>query len=57
MRDRFEERTNKAVETVKNAMDISSRALWNCDPKKHEKGRYVNKTEFELPGNYLSIFR
>lgn len=40
MRERFEERTNKAVEVVKNAMEISSRELWNCDPKKHEKGRF-----------------
>ncbi|CAH1116052.1 unnamed protein product [Phaedon cochleariae] len=38
MRDRYEQRTNNAIEVMRNAMTNSSRQLWNCDPKKHIKG-------------------
>lgn len=41
MRDRFEQRTNNAIESIKHAMENASRELWNCDPKKHTKGEEV----------------
>lgn len=41
MRDRYEERTNTAIESVKTSMELASRELWKCDPKKHVEG--VNK--------------
>ncbi|XP_060523218.1 uncharacterized protein LOC132700114 [Cylas formicarius] len=37
-RDRYERRTNDAMERVRDAMKNVSRVLWNCDPKKHVKG-------------------
>lgn len=39
MRDRFEQRTNNAIESIKQAMGEASRELYNCDPKKHVRGR------------------
>lgn len=42
MRERYEERTNTAIKIVKNAMQNSSRELWNCDPKRHIKGKPNN---------------
>lgn len=37
-RERYQERTNNAVTTVRNSMQNVSRSLWKCDPKKHVKG-------------------
>lgn len=43
MRDRFEQRTNNAIESIKKAMGEASRELWNCDPKKHVRGMCFTK--------------
>lgn len=45
MRDRYEERTNIAIESVRKVMESASRELWMCDPKKHVKSiQYIPKT-------------
>ncbi|XP_050311529.1 uncharacterized protein LOC126747077 [Anthonomus grandis grandis] len=44
-RERYQERTNNAVQSIKSAMQNVSRDLWKCDPKKHVKGdTYVEIT-------------
>ncbi|XP_050514777.1 uncharacterized protein LOC114329424 isoform X2 [Diabrotica virgifera virgifera] len=50
MRDRFEERTNNAIEIVKKVMAQSSREFWNCDPKNHVKGVTYEETTQLLQG-------
>ncbi|XP_072395983.1 uncharacterized protein orion isoform X2 [Diabrotica undecimpunctata] len=50
MRDRFEERTNNAIEIVKKVMAQSSRDFWNCDPKNHVKGVTYEETTQILQG-------
>lgn len=46
MKDRYEQRTNNAIESVKAAMQSASTELWNCDPKKHVLGEtYVEVTQ------------
>ncbi|KAG5894130.1 hypothetical protein JTB14_004068 [Gonioctena quinquepunctata] len=50
MRDRYEERTNHAIEIVKSAMQNASRELWNCDPKKHIKGETYEEITQLLQG-------
>ncbi|CAG9839741.1 unnamed protein product [Diabrotica balteata] len=50
MRDRFEERTNNAIEIVKKVMAQSSRDFWNCDPKNHVKGVTYEETTQLLQG-------
>lgn len=44
--ERFEQRTNNAIQSVKVAMKLASKDLWNCDPKKHVAGEtYVEITQ------------
>ncbi|XP_018572018.1 uncharacterized protein LOC108911535 isoform X1 [Anoplophora glabripennis] len=50
MRNRYEERTNNAIEIVKQSMKNASRALWNCDPKKHVKGETYEEITQLLQG-------
>ncbi|KAJ8931393.1 hypothetical protein NQ314_015699 [Rhamnusium bicolor] len=50
IRDRYEERTNNAVEIVQNCMKNASRELWNCDPKKHVKGETYEEITQLLQG-------
>ncbi|XP_074027669.1 uncharacterized protein [Leptinotarsa decemlineata] len=50
VRDRYEERTNNAIEIVKSAMNNVSRELWNCDPKKHIKGETYEEITQLLQG-------
>uniref|UniRef100_A0AAR5PBK7 Uncharacterized protein n=1 Tax=Dendroctonus ponderosae TaxID=77166 RepID=A0AAR5PBK7_DENPD len=49
-RERFQERTNNAVESVKRAMQKVSRELWKCDPKKHVKGETYEEITNLLQG-------
>lgn len=46
MKDRYEQRTNDALKSLKTAMDSASKDLWVCDPKKHTKGN--TQTDFYL---------
>lgn len=59
MRDRFEQRTNNAIESIKQAMSEASREFWNCDPKKHIKGK-VDNCNFNVctrcVGNIFPVF-
>lgn len=48
MRERFEQRTNNAIESIKHAMVDASRELLNCDPKKHVKGMYCLQKRYKL---------
>lgn len=46
MRDRYEERTVQSVNSIKKAMEKSSREFWKCDPPKHISGTtYVEVTQ------------
>ncbi|CAH1108485.1 unnamed protein product [Psylliodes chrysocephalus] len=50
MRQRFEERTNSAMEIVKKSMADASRQYWNCDPKRHIKGETYEEITQLLQG-------
>ncbi|CAG9812536.1 unnamed protein product [Phaedon cochleariae] len=50
MIDRYEERTNKAIEVMRKVMTNASRQLWNCDPKKHVKGETYEEITQLLQG-------
>lgn len=39
VKDRYEERTNAAIVTIKESMKNASRNLWKCDPKTHTAGQ------------------
>lgn len=46
LQERYQERTNDAIESVRKAMENSSRELWICDPKSHKEGKtYLQITE------------
>lgn len=49
-RERFQERINSAVLTVKNVMQNVRRDLWNCDPKKHIRGETYEEITNLLQG-------
>jgi hypothetical protein len=45
-RERFQQRTNRIIQTVKIAMESASKDLWKCDPKRHISGdTYVEVTQ------------
>lgn len=54
-RERYQERTNNAVTTVRNSMQNVSRSLWKCDPKKHVKGWPIFRSWTKL-WHYKNIF-
>ncbi|CAH1135579.1 unnamed protein product [Ceutorhynchus assimilis] len=49
-RERYEERTNNAVNSVRSAMENVSREFWKCDPKKWAKGESYEEITNLLQG-------
>ncbi|XP_057660741.1 uncharacterized protein LOC130896576 [Diorhabda carinulata] len=50
LRERFEERTNSAINVVKKVMGEASREYWKCDPKKYVKGETYEEITQLLQG-------
>ncbi|KAK9883216.1 hypothetical protein WA026_001406 [Henosepilachna vigintioctopunctata] len=50
----YEERSNQAVQVVKNAMKEASREYWRCDPKEHVKGKTYEEITQLLQGYIIN---